>query len=294
MKIIDAHHHLWNIDLHDYPWLRKDSKSPLSKNYLIEDFNKDIGALEVVKSVHVQGEMNHENSLDETSWLQAISDKENSGNKPNAIVAYEDLASNNLQQNLENQKKYKNIRGIRQILNYSETNPELNIYDGVDKNFLTDEKWKNGFSLLSKYNLSFDLQVWPSQLLKSYELSKDFPETLIILNHTGCPLLNSNKKDEGEWHEGMKILSKSENVAVKISGLFMRGDPGDNYLDEIIKETINLFGINRCFFASNFPVDSLKITYKDLWDYFLKVSENYTIAEKEKLFNINAESYYRI
>ena len=92
----------------------------------------------------------------------------------------------------------------------------------------------------------------------------------------------------------MKILSKSENVAVKISGLFMRGDPGDNYLDEIIKETINLFGINRCFFASNFPVDSLKITYKDLWDYFLKVSENYTIAEKEKLFNINAESYYRI
>ena len=35
-------------------------------------------------------------TLDETSWLQAISDKENSGNKPNAIVAYEDLTSNNL------------------------------------------------------------------------------------------------------------------------------------------------------------------------------------------------------
>ena len=107
MKIIDAHHHLWDINLHDYPWLKKDSDSPLSKNYLIEDFNEDIGDLEVVKSVHVQGEMNHENSLDETSWLQAISDKENSGNKPNAIVAYEDLTSNNLQQNLENQKNIK-------------------------------------------------------------------------------------------------------------------------------------------------------------------------------------------
>ena len=34
MNIIDAHHHLWDIDLHDYPWLIKDRKNPLSKNYL--------------------------------------------------------------------------------------------------------------------------------------------------------------------------------------------------------------------------------------------------------------------
>ena len=294
MKIIDAHHHLWDINLHDYPWLKKDSKNPLSKNYLIDDFEKDIGKLEVVKSVHVQGEMNHQNSLDETKWLQEISDKESSNNKPNAIVAYEDLTSSKLIENLENQKIYKNLRGIRQILNYSETDSRLNIYDGVDKNFLTDEKWLSGFSILSKYNLSFDLQVWPSQLLKSYELAKDFPESLIILNHTGCPLLNNKKNDENEWYEGMKKLSESENIAVKISGLFMRGNPGDKYLEEIIKETINLFGVNRCFFASNFPVDSLKITYKDLWDYFLEVSKNYTATEKEKLFNENAASYYRI
>ena len=294
MKIIDAHHHLWDIKIHDYPWLKKDPENPLSKNYLIDDFNEDIGELEVIKSVHVQGEMNHENSLDETKWLQEVANKENSGNKPNAIVAYEDLTSSKLDTNLENQKKYKNLRGIRQILNYSETDPELNIYDGVNRNLLTDENWKIGFSSLSKYSLSFDLQVWPSQLLKSHELAKDFADTLIILNHTGCPLLNNNKSDENEWYEGMKTLSQSENVVVKISGLFMRGNPGDKYLEEVIKETINLFGINRCFFASNFPVESLKITYKDLWDYFNEISKNYTINEKEKLFHRNAESYYRI
>ena len=61
MKIIDAHHHLWDIKIHDYPWLKKDPENPLSKNYLIDDFNEDIGELEVIKSVHVQGEMNHEN-----------------------------------------------------------------------------------------------------------------------------------------------------------------------------------------------------------------------------------------
>ena len=80
-------------------------------------------------------------------------------------------------------------------------------------------------------------------------------------------------------YEGMKKLSQSENVVVKISGLFMRGNPGDKYLEDIINETIKLFGVERCFFASNFPVDSIKISYRDLWDYFFKVSENYIIKK---------------
>ena len=294
MKIIDAHHHLWDIGLHDYPWLKKDSKNPLSKNYLIDNFNRDIGNLDVIKSVHVQGEMNHKDSLKETSWLQKISETEESTGKPNGIVAYEDLNSSELSKNLEKQKTYPNVRGIRQILNYSDTDPELNVYEGVSKNFLNDIKWKNGFSLLKNFDLSFDLQVWPSQLLSSDELAKDFPDTLIILNHTGCPLLNGKKSDEDEWHQGMKKLSQNENVVVKISGLFMRGNPGDKYLDELINETINLFGTERCFFASNFPVDSVKISYKELWDYFSDVSEKYTESEKEKLFYLNAQNYYRI
>ena len=294
MKIIDAHHHLWDIGLHDYPWLKKDSKNPLSKNYLIDNFNRDIGNLDVIKSVHVQGEMNHKDSLKETSWLQKISETEESTGKPNGIVAYEDLNSSELSKNLEKQKTYPNVRGIRQILNYSDTDPELNVYEGVSKNFLNDIKWKNGFSLLKNFDLSFDLQVWPSQLLNSDELAKDFPDTLIILNHTGCPLLNGKKSDEDEWHQGMKKLSQNENVVVKISGLFMRGNPGDKYLDELINETINLFGTERCFFASNFPVDSVKISYKELWDYFSDVSEKYTESEKEKLFYLNAQNYYRI
>ena len=294
MKIIDAHHHLWDIGLHDYPWLKKDSKNPLSKNYLIDNFNRDIGNLDVIKSVHVQGEMSHKDSLKETIWLQKISETEESAGKPNGIVAYEDLNSSELSKNLEKQKTYPNVRGIRQILNYSDTDPELNVYEGVSKNFLNDIKWKNGFSLLKNFDLSFDLQVWPSQLLSSDELAKDFPDTLIILNHTGCPLLNGKKSDEDEWHEGMKKLSQNENVVVKISGLFMRGNPGDKYLDELINETINLFGTERCFFASNFPVDSVKISYKELWDYFFDVSEKYTESEKEKLFYLNAQNYYRI
>tara|TARA_B100000427_G_scaffold328204_1_gene340735 strand:+ start:1202 stop:2086 length:885 start_codon:yes stop_codon:yes gene_type:complete len=294
MNIIDAHHHLWDIDLHDYPWLIKDRKNPLSKNYLTEDFNKDIGDLDVIKSVHIQAEMNHNDPLQETNWLQSISETEKSQGLPNAIVGYADLKSGNLDSTLNEHLKYANFRGIRQILNFSNSNTELNQYEGINANLLKDEKWKEGFSKLNSLNLSFDLQVWPCQLEDSDNLAKEFGETLIILNHTGCPLLNGNKEDQIEWYEGMKLLASNENVVVKISGLFMRGDLEDPHLKEVIENTINLFGTSRSLFASNFPVDSLKITYRKLWNFFIENTLKYSEAEKEKMFYQNAEKYYRI
>ena len=164
----------------------------------------------------------------------------------------------------------------------------------LQHNLLKDEKWKEGFSKLNSLNLSFDLQVWPCQLEDSDNLAKEFGETLIILNHTGCPLLNGNKEDQIEWYEGMKLLASNENVVVKISGLFMRGDLEDPHLKEVIENTINLFGTSRSLFASNFPVDSLKITYRKLWNFFIENTLKYSEAEKEKMFYQNAEKYYRI
>jgi len=92
----------------------------------------------------------------------------------------------------------------------------------------------------------------------------------------------------------MKQLSLHENIAVKISGLFMRSSDKYNETKAIIEETLNLFGVNRSFFASNFPVDSLKIGYEELWNYFDEITAKYAISEKEKLFYKNAEKFYKI
>ena len=58
---IDAHHHLWDLEHNDYPWLGKPGGPrmygdyhAMCKSYLIDDFLTDSAPHGVVKSVHVQ------------------------------------------------------------------------------------------------------------------------------------------------------------------------------------------------------------------------------------------------
>jgi predicted TIM-barrel fold metal-dependent hydrolase len=299
MKIVDAHYHLWDLKLNNYPWLNEaknsQNETALANNYLVDDFNKDIGNLDVTKGVHIQAELDHKiDPVVETKWLQSIADNTSSNQMPNAIIAYANFSFNDIRKTLLEHQEYANFRGIRQILNYSDEDPSLNVYVDVDRNLMRDNKWQDGFSVLDEMNLSFDLQIWPSQMHDASQLMSDFKEVQFILNHTGCPLQNGNSKDHKTWMNGMKQLSRHENIAVKISGLFMRSSDKYNETQSIIEETLNLFGVNRSFFASNFPVDSLKIGYAELWNYFDEITAKYAISEKEKLFYKNAEKFYKI
>ena len=113
------------------------------------------------------------------------------------------------------------------------------------------------------------------------------------MNHTGMPLVDNNKHLK-TWREGMKALSSFDNVVVKLSGLSMSSDDLDGIIKDVILETINTFGIDRCMFASNFPVDKKGIQFKDLWDFFDKTTSHFSKDERNKLFVTNSENYYRI
>src|SRR5258708_18855934 len=86
---------------------------------------------------------------------------------------------------------------------------------------MMDAGWRRGFALLARYGLSFDFHVHPSQMDDAASLVNAFPETSIVIDHTGMPL----DRDEAgllEWRRGMRTLARSDNVAGKISrfGMF--------------------------------------------------------------------------
>ena len=98
--IVDAHHHLWDLRANYYPWLSDrigprmyGDYSAIRRDYLVDDFRGDIGALPVRKSVHVQAEHDAADPVRETRWLQAVADAPGSGGYPHAIVAYADLSA---------------------------------------------------------------------------------------------------------------------------------------------------------------------------------------------------------
>ena len=61
-----------------------------------------------------------------------------------------------------------------------------------------------------------------------------------------------------------------------------------------VLDTIEIVDIDRCMFASNFPVDSLFSDYSTLWNAYDEITNDFSPQERVRLFRTNAEKYYRI
>ena len=62
----------------------------------------------------------------------------------------------------------------------------------------------------------------------------------------------------------------------------------------IVLDTIDAFGIERCMFASNFPVDRLCATYDAIFNGFKTITADFDDEERVKLFHDNAARIYRL
>jgi len=294
VPIVDAHQHFWDLDNLKYEWLKGPHQTnahpagdlaPIRRNYFLDDFKEDTKNQNVVKSVHVEAAC--ANIVEETKWLQSLADCHGF---PHGIVAHADLSSPDLRTLLDEYKKFPNVRGLRQLLNWSEDPAKR----ATQKDLLKEEAWFKGLQLLEEYGLSYDLQVWQHQLSEAAALLAKVPNIQIILNHTGMPTERTNAVYQ-EWKEGMKKLAELPNVAVKISGL---GMTDHNWTVESVRPyvitTIQVFGVDRCMFGSNFPVDKLLGDYDTLFNAFKEITLEYSANDQQKLFHDNAIRFYRL
>jgi predicted TIM-barrel fold metal-dependent hydrolase len=296
MQVVDPHIHLWDLKTHHYPWLANPGKSfvgdarELKHDYLISDLLRDAGPVQVLKLVHVDANHDPADPVEETRWLQQVADNEGHG-LPNAIVAGADLSAGNAQEVLEGHAAFANTRGIRQILNVH-ANP---LYDYVGRHYMREPQWRKNFALLKRYSMSFDLQLYPSQMKEAAELAQEHPDTQFIVNHAGMFVDRSSVEGFRAWRDGLRALAACPNVAVKISGLAMFDHQWSvESFRPYVLETIDTFGCERAMFASNFPVDRLFATYEGLWNAYASIVEKLSDTEKEALFKSNAERIYRI
>jgi predicted TIM-barrel fold metal-dependent hydrolase len=97
------------------------------------------------------------------------------------------------------------------------------------------------------------------------------------------------------WRRGMARLAEHPNVAVKLSGLGMFDlSWTTDSIRPFVVETIGAFGVERCLFASNFPVDKLMSGYDRLWASFAEIAAGFSEDERSKLFHDNAARVYRL
>jgi predicted TIM-barrel fold metal-dependent hydrolase len=296
-RIVDTHFHLQDLDRFVYPWLDPASTPPdvfgenfgnLRRSYRIEDYVADVSHLGVVKAVHVENGVTARDAVAETQWLQSIADR---NGFPHAIVAQVPLHEADAAQMIEAHSQAKNLRGVRHILNWH-SDPNLRFAPAPD--LIASADWRRGFALLRRYDLSFDLQIYPRQLADASNLARSFPDTQIILCHIGMPI--ERRADQlVHWERAMRELARAENVAVKLSG-FALGQGGWTLetMRSLVLKVVEIFGADRCMFGSNFPVDGLYSSYPALLGAFETAVADFSAEEAARLLAANAERVYRI
>ena len=296
LPMVDAHAHFWDLEAHYYPWLcdpdlipfRYGDYSKIRRSYLPEDYRRDCASFRVVALVHVEAEHDPEDPVGETRWLTALAARRG---LPTACVAQARLDRPEVDQVLAAQAAFPLVRGIRH--KPAAASDPRGARRGVPGS-MDDPAWRRGYALLARHGLSFDLQTPYWHLDAAAELAADFPETQIIVNHTGLP---AERGEEGlkAWRAALAGVAARPNVALKISGLGLPGRPwsgADNGPGG--RDAIAIFGAARCLFASNFPIDCLVAGYSTIFSGFRAITSDLADDAIAGLFHDNAVRIYRL
>jgi len=276
LRLADAHFHLWDAQTHNYHWLRDrpvefryGDYATLPSRYLAEDYRRDAARWHVARGVHIEAEWDPSDPTGEMDFIAGL--RRESG-FPSVAVAQAWLDRDDCAAVLEAHAMHPFVRGVRQ-------KPPPGMMDSV--------RWRTGYRRLAPLGLHFELQAPWRQLDEAKRLARDFPNTSIVLNHAGLPLM----PEMAAWRSAMAQLAHCENVMVKISGL---GNLLALEKRTVTLTAIELFGTERAMFASNYPVDSLRDSFDAVYDAFDAATRDFSPAERASLFHDNAVRIYRM
>ena len=296
IPILDAHHHFWDLDKLYYPWLQDSPRHgfflgdqrPLVENFLPVDYKARIGQHRVVGTVHVEAEADRSLQLEESAWLTELNA---TFGLPHAIVGHAWFDTPNAAQILEAQAEFPLVRGIRSKPVTGQT-PDEQV--AGRRRSMQDPKWLDGYRRLGELGLSWDLRVPYWHLEEAAKVAADHPDIPVVLNHTGFPWIRTEQGLAG-WRTGMRALARIPHVWLKLSCVCVPGElwSYDMHRD-VIREAIDIFGPQRCMFASNVPPDTLQASFVQMMDAYKAMVSDFSRPEQERMFMGAAAEFYRV
>ena len=273
--IIDSHQHFWNYDPIRDSWI-DDSMSIIRKNFLPKDLEPILIENGVDGCIAVQADQ----SELETQFLI---DCACSNSFIKGVVGWVDLTSKNIENRLNHFSLNPSFKGVRHIV------------QAEKKNYLLRKDVQNGISKLKEYNLTFDLLIYPHQIMNAVELVKKFSDQTFILDHIAKP--NISKPVSDEWKYGIKLLSENHNVSCKISGMVTETNNfkfNNNDFTPFLDIIFNYFGSERIMFGSDWPVCLVAASYNQTIKIIHNYIENCSKKIKDDIMGNNAIKIYNL
>jgi len=273
---IDSHQHFWNYNGTEYVWINDEMKV-IRRDFMPGDLKEELLLTGFDGSVAVQARQ----SLQETEWLLKLSDD---SEIIKGVVGWADLRSSELEKQLDTYASHSRFVGVRHV-----------IQDEPDDNFILGEPFQNGIKKLKKYNLTFDILIFPKHLPNTIKFVSKFPGQTFVLDHIAKPLIKDHKISP--WKEGINELSKFSNVYCKASGMVTEADWYNwqkkdfrPYLDIIF----NAFGTDRVMIGSDWPVCKLAGEYQEIMNLVSDYINDFSDHEKNAILGGNAIKAYKL
>jgi L-fuconolactonase len=281
-RVVDPHVHLWDPARTDwYPYLSGRTElgmgdvTGMARRFDVPTYMAESAGWNVEKLVNVAAATGR-HSVDETLELDRRAEADG---HPDAIVGGLPPTASVAEavELIERQMTASRFRGVRPMGAAADPVPTDEVLDA-----------------LQERGLLFELMAHTDQLPAAAARLAPFDELVVVVEHTGWPR-SGDDAEFAEWAVGIEALADlGDNVVCKLSGLAMPlGSMSVAAFRPWLEHAIAAFGVDRCMFASNFPVDGLHGSFDELYSTYAALVDGLGDDSREKLFATNAERVYR-
>jgi len=271
---IDAHQHFWQYNQDEYSWI-DESMNKLKRDFLPSDLELELEGMQFQGTIAVQARQ----SLDETRWLLILGEQYDF---IKGVVGWVDLCSPEVDTQLQEFTTSKKLVGIRHV-----------IHDEPDIDFMLRDDFKRGIAALAKYNLVYDILIFPEHLSRTIKLVSAFPEQVFVVDHIAKPRIKEQLFEP--WKSEMAELTKHPNVYCKLSGMVTEADwynwkaeDFTPYLDHVI----SCFGIQQLMIGSDWPVCTVAGSYRRTLQLVIDYLEHFPPIVKENILGGTCSKVY--
>jgi predicted TIM-barrel fold metal-dependent hydrolase len=277
-RIVDTHQHLWDLQRFRLPWIRKES--PLNRNFVMDDYRAATKGLEVVKAVYMEVDVDPKQQVAEADYILEVCREDKSPTK--AAVISGRPASDGFRAYMNRFKENRYLKGVRQVLHN----------EGTPAGFCNSKEFRAGLRVLDEMGLRFDLCMRHAELPDALRLCEALPNLRFILDHLGNP--NVQAKEQTNWRRDIGRLAKCKNIVCKVSGIVAgaREKWTADDLAPFVNHVMDEFGPDRVMFGGDWPVCTLRATYRQWVEALRTIVRNRSAEHQRKLFHDNAVSFY--
>lgn len=276
MMRIDSHQHFWVYNDRDYTWMSQEMEE-IKRDFLPHHLAVELENLGFDGSIAVQARQ----TLEETRWLLELSQQ---WAFIQGVVGWVDLQSPSAQAQLEEFSDHPKFVGVRHV-----------VHDEPDDEFMLRPQFLRGLSQLCRFNLTYDLLLFPKHLPVAEKVVAHFPELMFVVDHIAKPSIKDGIMRP--WEQRIRELARYDNVYCKLSGMVTEADwhhwkPEDfyPYLDVVFEA----FGADRVMIGSDWPVCTVAGTYQSVMDIVLTYLQRFDTQIQAKVTGENAARFYRI